>query len=119
MSYTRAFSRNHFRLTFFVVAIAITIMVAFSAVNSVRAEVASDTTVFEYSGAPEAQAQVSEPDSNLEFLFAVFIITWAAFFGYIFYMSRRQREMRKEIDALRRAMVDRERRMMEAESGSE
>ena len=119
MSYTRAFSRNHFRLIFFVVAIAVTLVVAFSAANVVRAEVASDSTVLENSVAPEGQAQVSEPDSNLEFLFAVFIITWAAFFGYVFYMSRRQREMRKEIDILTRALVDRERRMIEAESGSE
>ena len=119
MSYTRAFSRNHFRLIFFVVAIAVTLVVAFSAANGVRAEVASDKAVIENSVAPEGQAQVSEPEANLEFLFAVFIITWAAFFGYVFYMSRRQREMRKEIDILTRALVDRERRMMEAESGSE
>lgn len=119
MSYTRAFSRNHFQVIFFVVAIAVTLVVAFSAADIARAEVATDTIVLENSGVPEGQAQVSEPDANLEFLFAVFIITWAAFFGYVFYMSRRQREMRKEIDILTRALLDRERRMMEAESGSE
>ncbi len=119
MSYTGAFSKSHFRLIYFVVTIAIALMIALSATNSVSADVASETNVFEYPVAPEGQAQSSEPDSNLEFLFAVFIITWAAFFGYMFYMSRRQREMRKEIDILRRALVDRERRMMEAESGSE
>ena len=119
MNYTRAFSRNHFRAIFFVAAIAVTLVVAFSTANVVRAEVVTDTIVFENSIAPEGQAQVSGPDANLEFLFAVFIITWAAFFGYVFYMSRRQREMRKEIDILARALVDRERRMMEAESGSE
>ena len=39
-----------------------------------------------------------EPDQNLGFLFSVFIVTWAGFFGYIFLMSRRQREIRREIN---------------------
>jgi CcmD family protein len=47
-------------------------------------------------------------ESELPWLFAVYIITWAAFFGYIFMLSRRQREMRREIDALKRASADRE-----------
>ena len=47
-------------------------------------------------------------ESELPWLFAVYIITWAAFFGYIFVISRRQREMRREIEALKRAMADRE-----------
>lgn len=47
-----------------------------------------------------AQASESSPDANLPFLFAVYIITWAGFFVYVFYMSHRQREMRREIDAL-------------------
>lgn len=47
-------------------------------------------------------------ESELPWLFAVYIITWAAFFGYIFMLSRRQREMRREIDALKRALADRE-----------
>lgn len=46
-------------------------------------------------------------ESELPWLFAVYIITWAAFFGYIFMLSRRQREMRREIDALKRALADR------------
>ena len=59
-----------------------------------------------------AQAQTGEssraPEANLPFLFAVYIITWAAFFGYAFYVSRRQREMQGEIEALKRALQDRE-----------
>ena len=49
-----------------------------------------------------------EGESELPWLFAVFFITWAAFFGYVFVMSRRQREMRREIDALRRVLAQRE-----------
>ena len=55
-----------------------------------------------------AQAQQgSDPEANLPYLFAVYIITWAAFFAYVFYVSRRQREMQAEIDALKRALEER------------
>ena len=49
-----------------------------------------------------------DPEANLPFLFAVYIITWGAFFGYVFYLSRRQRDMRSEIEALKRALAQRE-----------
>jgi len=62
-----------------------------------------------------AQAGGSDPEANLPFLFAVYIITWAAFFAYAFYVSRRQRDMQGEIDALRRALEDRDRRNSEGE----
>ena len=60
------------------------------------------------SDSAELTPQESKPEANLPFLFAVFFIAWAAFFGYVFYMSRRQREMQREIDALTRALNDRE-----------
>lgn len=60
------------------------------------------------SSAPLAQESGSDPEANLPFLFAVYIITWAGFFGYVFYMSRRQREMRREIDVLKQAVRDKE-----------
>ncbi|MBI4201904.1 MAG: CcmD family protein [Chloroflexi bacterium] len=40
-------------------------------------------------------------ESNLPFLFAVYTISWLAFFAYAFYMTRRQRELRREIEELR------------------
>lgn len=58
-----------------------------------------------------------DPEANLPFLFAVFMITWGAFFVYVFYMSRRQREMQDEIEALKRALAQRE--QAEAQSKSE
>ena len=60
----------------------------------------------------------SSPEANLPFLFAVYIITWAAFFAYAFYVSRRQREMQGEIEALKRALEDRERRDAEEENAA-
>lgn len=54
-------------------------------------------------------AQQQRGESELPWLFAVYAITWAAFFGYVFVMARRQTEMRREIDALKRALDERER----------
>jgi len=69
------------------------------------------STAFAQQGQP-----TSSPEANLPFLFAVYIITWAAFFAYAFYVSRRQREMQGEIEALKRALEDRERRDAEEEN---
>ena len=55
-----------------------------------------------------AQESGGDPEANLPYLFAVFILTWLAFFGYVFYMSRRQREMQREIDDLKRALDERD-----------
>jgi CcmD family protein len=84
------------------------------------------TTVAAYDGQPSsAPATISaplehgdgDPEANLPFLFAVFMITWGAFFAFVFYMSRRQREMQGEIEALKRALAQRE--QAEAQSKSE
>ena len=36
-------------------------------------------------------------ETNLGYLFAVFAVTWAAFFAYIFWISRKQRELQREL----------------------
>ncbi len=43
---------------------------------------------------------------NLSYLFAGFAIVWAAIFGYVFSLSRRQRQLRREIDSLREMMTE-------------
>lgn len=70
-----------------------------------------------YEGSPQMVTQAaspaqegSGPEANLPFLFAVYIITWAAFFAYVFYVSRRQRELRNEIQDLKRALEERDSR---------
>ena len=40
------------------------------------------------------------PSSNLPFLFAAFAVSWVVLFGYLFYVNRRQHELRKEIARL-------------------
>ena len=41
-------------------------------------------------------------ESNLGYLFAGFAVVWVGFFAYVFYMGRRERNLRREIDELRR-----------------
>ena len=59
------------------------------------------------SGAVNAQ-NGSDAESNLPFLFAIYTITWLAFFAYAFYMTRRQSELNREIQELRRMLEQRE-----------
>ena len=48
-----------------------------------------------------ASAQDAAPgESNLGFLLVGELIAWAGFFAYVFYMSRKTNEMRREIDEL-------------------
>ena len=44
------------------------------------------------------------PSSNLPYLFAAFAVSWVLLFGYLFYVNRRQHEMRKEIARLQRVL---------------
>ena len=46
------------------------------------------------------------PSSNLPYLFAAFAVSWVVFFGYLFYVNRRQHEMKKEIARLQ-SVLDR------------
>ena len=107
MNFTRElFSYTRTRLKA-IGGIVIMSILAFSAIGAAGA----------YEGPLQAAAQAtapaqegSGPEANLPFLFAVYIITWAAFFAYVFYVSRRQRELRNEIRDLRRVLEDRDRR---------
>ena len=48
-----------------------------------------------------AAKQATNPNTNLGYLFAIYIITWAGFFAYIFLISRRQRDLEREIRQLK------------------
>ena len=41
-------------------------------------------------------------ETNLGFLFAIYMVTWAAFFAYVFVMSRRQRDLHGQIEQLKK-----------------
>ena len=46
------------------------------------------------------------PSDNLPYLFAAYAVTWVGFFVYMFFMSRRQREMEREIEELRQEELE-------------
>ncbi len=43
---------------------------------------------------------------NAGYLFAAFAIVWAVVFGYVFFLSNRQRTLRREIDSLKNALKE-------------
>ena len=55
-------------------------------------------------------ANHTEGEEFLPFLFAVFAVTWVAFFVYAFFMTRKQADLKREIDALRQSIEDSEAR---------
>ena len=60
---------------------------------------------------PEATAsEGSDPEANLPYLFAAYSVTWIGFFVYVYYLSQRNRNLRREVEALREALEERERR---------
>ena len=56
-----------------------------------------------------AAGQEAPGESNLPFLYGVYTVTWAAFFAYAVYVSRRQGELRRQIEELRRVLEERDR----------
>lgn len=68
----------------------------------------ADRSAAESPLAPQPQAQDRSGESELPWLFAVFFVTWAAFFAYVFMMSRRQRDMQRELETLKRALAERD-----------
>ncbi len=53
---------------------------------------------------PISLLQTQLPASNLPYLFAAFAVSWALFFVYVFFVTRRQQEMQTEIKELRRVL---------------
>ncbi len=53
-----------------------------------------------------SEAQQNDPEANLKYLFAVFFLVWALFFGYIFFLSRRLKEMRNEVTMLKKIISE-------------
>ena len=101
-----------------VLSLLITVVLAFS--QSTGVVRASDLEISEQSsevltlsvdhGSPHPNG-----NSELPWLFAVFIVTWAAFFAYSFVISRRQREIWLEIDDLKKTLRERQSKKGEAD----
>ena len=48
------------------------------------------------------------PSDNLSYLFTAYTVTWLVFIVYVFFVSRRQREMEREIHELKRDLEQKE-----------
>ncbi len=59
-----------------------------------------------------------ESDPNLGYLLAVYTVTWAGFFGYIVWVSMRQRAVRQEITYLKR-LLDAQNEMARSEADTD
>ena len=63
--------------------------------------------VFVFADSPSISgAQQNDPEANLKYLFAVFFLVWVLFFGYIFFLSRRLKEMRNEVTILKKIISE-------------
>lgn len=49
-----------------------------------------------------------EPASKLPFLFAVYTVVWIIFFIYVFFLSRHQSELEREVRELKKALATKE-----------
>ncbi len=63
---------------------------------------------------PQSTVQDSGPEANLPYLFAAYTVTWIGFFAYLYYLSQRQRSLRREVEMLREALEERDRRDRES-----
>ena len=48
--------------------------------------------------------QTQLPAANLPYLFAALAVSWAVFFVYAIWVSRRQEDLRREIEELRQSL---------------
>ena len=53
-------------------------------------------------------ALIATPANNIPYLFAAYAITWAVFFGFLFFTQRRQHELEQEVRLLRDALERRD-----------
>lgn len=52
--------------------------------------------------------QTPLPPSNLPFLYAALAVSWAGFFVYAFWISRRQQDLKREVSEIREILERRD-----------
>jgi len=67
-------------------------------------------TVQSYGSPQQEEHENADPEANLPYLFAAYTVVWAGFFAFVFITSRRQKAMRRDIEALRMTLAERERK---------
>ena len=86
-----------------VAAMVVAISLALSSIESVA--FASSDLVFRLYAAQSMQENMNQ-NTNLGYLFAIYIITWAGFFAYVFVLSRRQRSLERQINILKNRLTE-------------
>lgn len=56
-------------------------------------------------GGLEGLTQQAPGESFLHYLFVAFAIVWLVFFGYLFYLARRQADLHRDMEQLRRSSL--------------
>ncbi len=114
MRYIRAFHRG---LLLIAMVVALAIATPFATAHAQISPQAPYVVSGELTPLPQPQAQEQDGDSELPWLFAVFFVTWATFFAYVFIMSRRQREMQRELEDLKHLLANKENEVRSAAEG--
>ena len=86
---------------------AAVVLAALSALGTVEASVFAAADSAGSAAAGGVPQENTNTSTNLGYLFAIYIITWAGFFAYIFLVSRRQRSLEREVRNLRKLVTDR------------
>ena len=47
---------------------------------------------------------IATPANNIPYLFVAYAIAWAILFGYLFFMSRHQQELKREAENIRQSL---------------
>ncbi len=77
-------------------------------ISAVAIIAAFNDVVLYAESAAVVETQQNGPEANLKYLFAVFFLVWAFFFGYIFFLSRRLKEMKNEVAILKKIISEEE-----------
>ena len=95
------------KLRFMIATLAVVLLLTLAPAGALAQQDAADP-------APQATVQDNGPEANLPYLFAAYTVTWIGFFAYLYYLSQRQRSLRREVEMLREALEERDRRDREA-----
>ena len=75
---------------------------------AIAASVAALVALVPLTALAAVASQDAPGESNLGFLLAGTALAWVGFFAYAFYIGRKNRELRRDIEDLRRILDERE-----------
>ena len=85
-------------------------LIALIVLSAVILTLNDDAALAQQTTSEQTLAESGDPEANLPYLFAAYTVTWVGFFVYVYYLSQRNRTLRREVEALREALAEREQR---------